>query len=105
MVSIQPIVQVLNYLMDQALSMHCNDLRARIKTYCKKENLSQAELAEKMNVTPNQMSRFMTGSSLLGLMFILLVYMKYLKTRMPLSDCSDHDRAQITNTKWGISFG
>lgn len=83
----------------------CNDLRVRIKTYCKKEGLTQPQFADKLgNVSASEVSRFMTGASLTG----SIVYdkaMAYLRTRMPLSQCSDEDIESMTNNKWRVVFG
>ena len=79
----------------------CCDMRVRIKTYCKQEGITQPTLAEQMRVSKSQMSSFMTGMSLTG----SLVYsqaQKYLRTRMPLSQCSQDDIQSMTNNKWGI---
>ena len=77
----------------------CNDLRCRIKTYCKQQGMTQPSLAEKMGVSASQMNSFMTGKTLTG----SIVYtrgMNYLRVRMPLSQCSVQDREQIRNDKW-----
>ena len=81
----------------------CNDLRARIKAYCKQESLTQPQLAEKMRVSAKQMSQFMTGSCLSG----SEVYKRgkvYLKTKMPLHMCYE-ERSKIVNNKWVMTFG
>lgn len=82
----------------------CNDLRARIKSYCKQENFTQPQFAEKMGVSKSQMNSFMTGSALTG-SEVYLVGMKYLRTRMPLSKCSEEDINKIENNKWSVTFG
>jgi hypothetical protein len=44
----------------------CNDLRARIAAYCKLESLTQLQFAEKIQVSTQQVSKFMSGTSLSG---------------------------------------
>ena len=79
----------------------CNDLRVRIKTYCREESITQAQLAVKMSVSNSQMGNFMTGNALTGSQ-VYTEGMKYLKLRMPLSKCSENERNEITNNKWGF---
>jgi ribosome-binding protein aMBF1 (putative translation factor) len=81
----------------------CNDLRARICSYCKKESMTQAQLAEKMGVSARQMTSFSTGDALTG-SEVYTQGMKYLKVKMPLTQCSDEDRAEAVNNKWKITF-
>ena len=76
----------------------CNDLRARITAYCKLESLTQPQFAEKIHVSTQQVSKFMSGTCLSG----SEVYARsnvYLKTKMPLRKCYE-ERAKIVNTKW-----
>jgi hypothetical protein len=81
----------------------CNDLRARCKAFCKKENLTQPQLAEKMGVSSKQMSNFMTGNSLTqGVAYA--AGMKFLKLKMPLSAVPDDILSKTTNNKWGWSI-
>jgi transcriptional regulator with XRE-family HTH domain len=78
----------------------CNDLRARIKTYCKQESLTQPEFAEKIRVSATQISGFMTGRMLSG----SEVYKKsnnYLRHRMPLFKCEE-ERAKVANNKFVV---
>jgi len=82
----------------------CNDLRARIKAFCKVESLTQPQFGEKIRVTAKQMSLFMTGASLTG-SEVYAKAMAYLKTRMPLSKVSDSERAGVSNNKWIVTFG
>lgn len=79
----------------------CNDLRVRIKTWCKQEALTQPQFAEKLDVTRTEMSNFMTGLSLTGSR-VYTKAMSYLRVRMPLSKCSVSDIENMTNTKWGL---
>lgn len=81
----------------------CNDLRVRIKTWCKQEGLTQPMFADALNVSTKEMSNFMTGASLTG-SNVYPKAMAYLKTRMPLSNCSYSDRESMTNNKWKITF-
>lgn len=81
----------------------CNDLRVRIKTWCKQEGLTQPLFADALNVSTKEMSNFMTGASLTG-SNVYPKAMKYLKTRMPLSECSYSDRENMTNNKWKITL-
>ena len=81
----------------------CDHLRARIKTYCRQENIPQVEMAERLRVSKSQMANFMVGETLTG----SIVYeagMKYLKTRLPLSKCSSDDLEKTVNNKWKIVF-
>jgi hypothetical protein len=81
----------------------CDDLRARCKAFCKKESLTQPQLAEKMGVSSKQMSSFMTGNSLTqGLAYA--AGMKFLKLKMPLSAVPDEIRNKVHNNKWGWSI-
>jgi hypothetical protein len=80
----------------------CNDLRARIKTYCKQESMTQQTFGEKIGCSQKQMCYFMNGTTLSG----SAVYAQansYLKHKMPLSKCSE-EREKIVNNKWKISF-
>ena len=80
----------------------CNDLRARIKTYCKKESLTQPEYAEKIRVSAKQISLFMTGRCLSG-SEVYKKSMKFLKDTMPLYMC-DAERAKVVNNKFVVVF-
>ena len=100
-----------------------NDLRVRIETYCKQEHLTRPDFAELLKCSKSQLSSFMTGiiychycyqnnkyyTCMLGSALtgseVYSSGMKYLKTRMPLSNCSESDRNNITNDKWKVSFG
>lgn len=81
----------------------CDDLRVRIKTFCKRENLIHNKLAEKMKVTTSAMNSFMAGSVLTG-SNVYTRGMIYLKTKMPLHQCSQEDRDNTINNKWEISI-
>ena len=80
----------------------CNDLRARIKTYCKKESLTQPEYAEKIRVSAKQISLFMTGRCLSG-SEVYKKSMKFLRNTMPLYMC-DEERAKVVNNKFVVVF-
>ena len=55
-----------NYFSKGQEIRRCNDMRVRIKTYCKQESITQPQLADKMGVTKSQMNSFMIGSALTG---------------------------------------
>ena len=80
-----------------------NDMRLRIKTYCRTEGITQVELAKRMDVTTSQMNAFMTGSYLTG-SAVYISGLAYLRTRMPISKCSADDRANMVNNKWHVTF-
>ena len=90
-----------NFFQKQGEIRRCNDLRCRIKTYCKQQGITQPTLAQKMGVSASQMSSFMTGSALTG-SEVYTRGMNYLRVRMPLSHCSIEDREQIRNDKWKV---
>jgi hypothetical protein len=93
-----------NFFQKSAEIRKCNDLRLRIKTFCKLERITQVQLADKFQVSAKQMQSFMSGNALTG-SEVYTQGMKYLKVRMPISKCSDEDRGSITNNKWTVSFG
>lgn len=81
----------------------CDDLRCRIRTYCRQQSITLPQLAERMGVSTGQMRSFSAGSSLTG----SEVYsrgMKYLRLKMPMSQCSAQERDQMDNNKWGLTF-
>ncbi len=80
----------------------CNDLRARIKTYCKQEALTQPEYAVKIRVSASQIKLFMTGACLSG-SEVYKKSMKYLREKMPLYMCEE-ERAKVVNNKWTVKF-
>ena len=55
-----------NYFSKGQEIRRCNDMRVRIKTYCKQQSITQPQLADKMGVTKSQMNSFMVGSALTG---------------------------------------
>ncbi len=80
----------------------CNDLRARIKTYCKQETLTQPEYAEKIRVTAKQINLFMTGRCLSG-SEVYKKSMKFLRDKMPLYMCEE-ERAKVVNNKFVVRY-
>jgi transcriptional regulator with XRE-family HTH domain len=72
-----------NFVKKTAEIRKCNDLRVRIKTFCKLERITQAQLANNMNVSAQQMQSFMSGNALTG-SEVYAQGLKYLKVRMPL---------------------
>jgi len=82
----------------------CNNLRVRIKTYCRQESLTQVELAEKMKVSKSSMGSFMSGSALSGSP-TYVEGMKYLKLRMPLTQCSPAEIDAMENNKFVFTCG
>ena len=81
-----------------------NDLRCRIKSYLKEQSLTQSAFATQLGCSNMSMSNFMNGTSLTG-SDVYHKGMKYLKTRYPLSKCSDEDRNNIRNDKWVFVSG
>ena len=81
----------------------CDDLRARIKAFCKQENLTHPEFATILNVTRSQMAKFMCGTSLTG-SDVYDAGMSYLKIKMPLSKVPTDVRDNVVNDKWTVSF-
>jgi hypothetical protein len=79
----------------------CNDLRCRIKSYLKEQSLTQSAFATQLGCSNMSMSN---GTSLTG-SDVYSKAMKYLKTRYPLSKCSDEDRNNIRNDKWVFVSG
>ena len=82
----------------------CNNMRVRIKTYCRQEGLTQQNLAEKMKVTKSSMGNFMSGTAL-SASPTYIEGMKYLKLRMPLTQCSPAEIDAMENNKFVVSFG
>jgi hypothetical protein len=80
----------------------CNDLRARIKTYCKQVTLTQPEYAEKIRVSAKQISLFMTGRCLSG-SEVYKKSMKFLRDKMPLYMCEE-ERAKTVNNKFVVRY-
>ena len=80
----------------------CNDLRARIKTFCKQESLTQPKFAEKIHVSAKQISYFMTGACLSG-SEVYKKSMKYLRDKMPLYMCGE-ERAKVVNNKFVVRY-
>ncbi len=93
-----------NWLSQMKEIKKCNDLRVRIKTYCKRESLTQPQLAERLKVSSSQMNSFMTGSSL-SQSEVYTNGMKFLKTRMRLDECSEEDLANMKNNKFVFTSG
>ena len=73
----------------------CNDLRARIKTYCKQESMTQQAFGEKIGCSQKQMCFFMTGAYLSG-SAVCTQANSYLKYKKPLSKCTE-EREKIVN--------
>lgn len=82
----------------------CNDLRVRIKTFCRREGLTQPQLAEKLQVSKSSMSNFMTGAMLSGSP-TYIQGMKYLKLRMPLNQCDPVEVEAMVNNKFVVTCG
>ena len=92
-----------NFFSKGAEIRRSNDMRLRIKTYCRKEGITQVELAKRMDVSTSQMNAFMTGAYLTG-SAVYIAGLSYLRMRMPISKCSAVDRANMVNNKWHVTF-
>ena len=92
-----------NYFSKGQEIRRCDDLRARIKAFCKQENLTHPEFATKLKVTSSQMANFMCGTSLTG-SDVYDAGMRYLKMRMPLRKVPPGVRDNTVNDKWTVSF-
>ena len=66
-------------------------MKLRIKTYAKKEKITQKVLAERMEISTRCMTNFMSleGGSVTSDCYT--TGMKYFKTRMRLADCTGED--------------
>jgi hypothetical protein len=66
--------------------------------------MTQPQLAEMLKVSSSQMNSFCTGNTLTGSP-VYTQGMKYLRARMPISQCSTQEREEIVNDKWTVTFG
>ena len=70
-----------------AMARRCDPLKIRIKCFCKKESITQAQYSDLINVSKTTVSRFMSGES--GVQSECYTRsMVYLKKKMPLSQCN-----------------
>ena len=82
----------------------CDDLKLRIKTYVKKEKITQKELAERMKISTRSMTCFMSAAGGSVNTECYITAMKYLKTRMPLAGCTVEGIKIIpSSTNWTLS--
>jgi predicted XRE-type DNA-binding protein len=82
----------------------CDDLKVRIKTYCKQQKITQTQLATDMKVSYSSMRDFMAGNAGVN----SCTYQRgmiFLRTKMPLTKCTEP--VAITSSfdkgSWGVA--
>ena len=86
-----------------AMIRRCDQLKFRIRNYQKLKGITQAQFADEIHVGKGSMSNFMRGTTGVESDAYVAAH-KYLKTRMPLSKCSEDVNFMSTGSKYTISI-
>lgn len=84
------------------MARRCDPLKLRIKSYCKKEKITQAQYADLIGIGKTTVGRFMSGECGVG-SECYTRSMVFLKKKMPLSQSDDSLKIKSTFSNYVLA--